>query len=509
MGSTRISDLSLDVVVFNCGALVMAFEIIGSRVLTPYIGASIYVWTGLIGVILASLSLGYWWGGRMADKRPDVRVLATVIFFAGGSISAMVLVKDIVLSFLSDAPIPVELRSVTAALLLFSPASVCLGVVTPYAIRLRIRSVSDSGKTVGRLYALSTVGSIVGTFGAGFYLLPFVGTNWTLYLIAAALIGTSLLLSPFAISATRIGVLVLFAISIVANELAMRWTSTTNGLVEIDTRYSHVRVFTTTEPVSGRPIRAIATDPYFVQSAMFLESDDLAFEYSRYYHLARYYKPGFKTVLMLGGAGYSVPKEFLRKYSDISLDVVEIDPGMTEIAKRYFRLPDDPRLHIFHEDGRTFVTMAESGRYDVIMMDAFGSLFSVPYQLTTIEAVRQMKRALKDEGVVIFNLGSAIHGPASRFLIAELSTYRAVFESVSVFKVNQSYPDDQLQNLMIVAAKHPPELGAEHVDLDSADLLGHIYKGEIPPTEALITDDLAPVEYYNAIALDNYIAGRK
>ncbi len=506
MNVTHVRNVSLDIAVFTCGALVMAFEIIGSRVLTPYIGASIYVWTSLIGVILASLSLGYWLGGRLADRRPDVRVLASVIFFAGGLISVMVLVKDVVLSFAASAPVAIELRSVAVALLLFAPASVCLGIVTPYAIRLRMTNVADSGKTVGRLYALSTVGSIVGTFLAGFVLLPFVGTNRTLYLIAACLIGTSLLLSPFAISKARIGVFVLFAMSIAASEMNARLLFAANGLTDIDTRYARVRVFRTTEPRSGQALQAMATDPYFIQSAMLMDSDDLAFDYSRYYHLARHFRPGFRKVLVIGGAGYSVPKELLRKYDDIRLDVVEIDPGMTDIAKRYFRLRDDPRLNIVHEDGRTYIGRSEIAKYDVVMMDASGSLFSVPYQLTTIEAVQQMRRALKDDGVMIFNLGSAIRGPASRFLNAELSTYRSVFDSVLVFKVNADYPDERLQNVIIVAANRtlPPDMHSD--DTEIAEMLKHAYRDDIPLITRPLTDDLAPVEYYNAIALDNYIA---
>lgn len=498
----------LDVAVFVCGALVMAFEIIGSRVLAPFIGASTYVWTSLIGVILASLSLGYWLGGRMADRRPDVRILASVIFIAGGLISVTVLVKEIVLSFVASAPVGVELRSVIASLLLFAPASVCLGFVTPYAVKLRMSSLADSGKTVGRLYALSTVGSIVGTFAAGFFLIPFVGSVRTLYLISACLIGVSLLLAPLALTRTTIGVFVIYVLSIVSSEASSYMLNRSNDLIDTDTEYSRVRVFRTTEPHSGKPIEAIATDPYFVQSAMLLDSDELAFEYSRYYHLARHFTPGFRNVLVIGGAGYSVPKEFLRKYADASIDVVEIDPGMTDIARRYFRLRDDPRLNIIHEDGRTFLNRAESSKYDVVIMDAFGSSFSVPYQLTTVEAVREMRRTLKDDGVMIFNLGSAIRGQASRFLQSELATYRAVFRKVMVFKVNAEYPDDRLQNLIIVAASYQDQ-PLESNDPEISPLLGHLYPENISITTEMLTDDLVPVEYYNTVAIDVYLAERR
>jgi hypothetical protein len=158
----------LETTVFVCGAVVMIYEIIGSRIVSPFIGTSTYVWTSLIGVILGSLSLGYWLGGRVADKRPDAKILALVVFVAGGI-------------NLGDDPDQgcdprcsrlnadrTRNKAVIAAILLFAPASIALGFVTPYAVRLKMQSVSDAGKTVGRLYALSTVGSIVGTFAAGF-----------------------------------------------------------------------------------------------------------------------------------------------------------------------------------------------------------------------------------------------------------------------------------------------------------------------------------------------------
>lgn len=500
--------MALDVAVFACGALVMAYEIIGSRILAPFIGTSTYVWTSLIGIILASLSLGYWMGGRIADRYPNVRVLASIIFIAGGLISVTVLVNEIVLSFVASAPVGVELRSVIASLILFAPASVCLGFVTPFAVKLRMSSLADSGKTVGRLYALSTVGSIIGTFVAGFFLIPFVGSVRTLWLIAACLFGVSLILAPLALTRTTIGVFVIYILSIVSSEASSYLLRQSNGVYDLDTEYSRVRVFRTVEPHSGKPIEAIATDPYFIQSAMLLDSDELAFEYSRYYHLARHFAPGFRDVVVIGGAGYSVPKEFLRTYKRATVDVVEIDPGMTAIARRHFRLKDDPRLNIVHEDGRTFLNRAVSGKYDVLMLDAFGSLFSVPYQLTTIEAVREMRRSLKDGGVLIFNLGSAIRGPASRLLQAELATLRAVFPNVLVFKVHSEYSDERLQNLMIVATTLNDLPVGSGVDPEIASLLSHRYTADIPITGEVLTDDLAPVDYYNAIALDVFLAAR-
>ncbi len=190
----------LEITVFVCGALVMIYEIIGSRLLSPYIGASTYVWTSLIGVILGALSLGYWLGGKIADKRPEIKVLAFTLFLAGGLVSLTILLKDLILSAIAQMSFGLEIKSIAAALLLFAPASVLLGFVTPYAVKLKITTLDDAGKTVGRLYALSTVGSILGTFLAGFVLIPFVGSEKTLYIIGASLVALSITLAPFAAS---------------------------------------------------------------------------------------------------------------------------------------------------------------------------------------------------------------------------------------------------------------------------------------------------------------------
>ncbi|MEO8650563.1 MAG: fused MFS/spermidine synthase, partial [Acidobacteriota bacterium] len=215
----RSSGFVLELVVFGCGAIVMVYEIIGSRIVAPFIGASTYVWTSLIGVILGALSVGYWLGGRLADQRPDTKILAGLIFGAGGLISVTILLKDVVLSFVSAASIGLAWRSVLAALFLFAPASVALGMVTPFAVKLRTVSLADTGRTVGRLYALSTVGSIVGTFAAGFFLIPFVGSVRTLYLIAGCLFLLSVTLVSFAPSRQNIAIIALFLLGVTGSEL--------------------------------------------------------------------------------------------------------------------------------------------------------------------------------------------------------------------------------------------------------------------------------------------------
>ena len=491
---------TLRVAVFLCGALVMIYEITGTRIVSPFIGTSTYVWTSLIGVILASLSLGYWLGGRFADKRPDVKILASVLLLSGGMVSLTILTKDIILSMVASMPTGLEIKSIVAALLLFAPASILLGFVTPYTVKLNMRTLADSGKTVGSLYALSTIGSILGTFAAGFLLIPFVGSSRTLYLIAGTLFLLSFLLAPFVLTTKNIAILVLFVVGISASELQSSVYSASFDVHDIDTEYSRIRVFKTTDPHTNRAIQAMATDPYFIQSGIFLDSDEIVFDYNRYYELIRHFKPDHKRVMMIGGAGYTFPKDYLRTHPEGQIEVIEIDPQMTEIARKYFRLKDDPRLNIAHEDGRVYLNRTVSATYDAVLMDAFGSLFSVPYQLTTLEAVQNMDRVLTENGVVIFNLGSAIQGKGSRFLDAELATYRRIFPQVYLFKVNAEYPDERTQNLIIIASKSTTPIPMQSPDPYLNNLFAHLYTKEIPTQTPILSDDLAPVEYYNSFA---------
>ncbi len=186
---------TLEIVVFICGAVVMAYEIIGSRMLGPYVGTSMFVWTSIIGVILLSLSLGYLWGGRIADQKPRADILSMYILIAGLFIILSTFLKDILLDFLLNTVSNVKIVSIVASLLLFTIPSVLLGMVSPFAARIKMKTVEKSGSTVGNLYALSTVGSIIGVFMAGFYFIPNFKITSILLLLAIALIAISLFLN--------------------------------------------------------------------------------------------------------------------------------------------------------------------------------------------------------------------------------------------------------------------------------------------------------------------------
>jgi spermidine synthase len=496
----KLQNFILEITVFTCGGLVMIYEIIGSRILSPFIGTSTYTWTSLIGVILAALSLGYWIGGRWADKKPELKILSMVLFFAGGLVGLTIVLKDLILSYIAESAFPIEIKSVIAATILFAPASVLLGFVSPYAIKIKTKSLEDTGKTAGKLFALSTVGSIIGTFSAGFFLIPFIGSTRTLYFISGTLIILSLFLAPFSISKLKIALLTIFFLGIGANEFFLYFQRNTLNFYDFDTEYSRIQIFETTHKKNGKAIRAMAIDPYIYQSSMYIEDGQPASEYHRFYHLIRHFNPDFKKTLMIGGAGYSFPKQYLKSYPEAFIDVVEIDPRMTALAKRFFNLKENTRMNIFHQDGRVFLNQSPAQQYDVVLIDAFTSLFSVPFQLTTIEAVRGIDRVLKPDGIVIFNIGGAIVGERSKFLKAEINTYQRVFSDIKLFKVDPEKSLGETQNFILTARKNKAIIESDSNDPFINTLLSHSIDFEPDPDIQILTDDLAPVEYYNSFA---------
>jgi spermidine synthase len=485
----------LEIIVFICGAVVMVLELVGSRVLAPYLGTSIIVWTSLIGVILGCLSLGYWYGGRLADRRPDYNFFSLVILIAGLLIGFVAFLKEYVLTALQNILLDIQIGAPVATLMLFGLPSLFLGMVAPYAVRLKMHDVRHSGETVGNLYAVSTVGSIIGTFAAGYYLIAFFGNTRMLIILALVLVLTSLLAAGKSRRSLKIGA-ILFLLVGFATDQSYSAARERNGFFDIDTRYSRVWIYDTTHPVTQKPIRALVTSPGEIQSAKLLDgSNDLALTYTKYYRLARHFNPALRDSLLIGGAGYSYANDYLKKYPQAKMDVVEIDPGMTVLARKHFGLTDNTRLRIIHEDGRTFINRSTK-HYDAIFCDAFTSLYTIPFQLTTQESVNKIYNLLNDKGVVLVNIISAIDGDEGMFLRAEYATYKSIFPQVLLFPVRAPGNGFLAQNIMLVALKSNKLPAFTSRDHELNEYLSHVWTGTVISDVPLLTDDLAPVDSY-------------
>jgi spermidine synthase len=485
----------LETIVFLGGAAVMVFELVGGRVLAPFVGTSIFVWSSLIGVILAALSAGYWWGGRQADKKPDYKDFSRVIFLAAVLIALAGIFKLPILNYLQKITKDIRLESVIATLILFAPASFFLAAISPYAARLRMDDIKQSGRTVGNLYAISTLGSILGTFLTGFVLFPYVGSTKIIFILAILMFLASLL-AYFDNKNFKHFCWIIFLLVFIFY-LTGWWEAIYRpaGQIYISTQYNDVMIIKGIDHLTLRPILALSTDPKSIQSAMYLDKDSgPVFRYLEFFRLVEYFKPDFKKTLMLGGAGYSFPKDYLKRYPGAAIDVVKIDPKMTEIASQYFKLEDNPRLKIIHEDGRTYLNRSQE-KYDAIFVDVFKS-YLIPFQMTTLEAAQKEYDLLAENGVVIINIISSIEGEKGKFLRAEYATYKQIFPQVYVFPNFLLSAGTMFQNLTFVALKNKevPSFTSDNKELNG--YLEYLWKEEIKMDMPVLTDDFAPVDKY-------------
>jgi len=280
--------------------------------------------------------------------------------------------KDLFLTWVATLGLSVSAGAFFAGIILFIPASIILGMASPYATRLRLESMKNSGATIGRLSAISTLGSIFGTFLAGFVLIPLLGTHVIIALIASILLVLSFFLAPRDLIIIKIIVLILVILSGRPSwheDIIRAAQVHATNLIDVDTPYNRVWIVDREAPRGTIRTMGINNENH---SSMLVGSTELINDYTRYYNLGEHFFGDFQKTVILGGAGYSYPKHFLERYhSGQTIDVVEIDEKMTSLAREYFELQDDPRLQIHHEDGRIFLKNAPNQSYVVMYVDVF------------------------------------------------------------------------------------------------------------------------------------------
>jgi len=503
----KISIARLSMIAFISGACVMVLEMVGARMLAPFLGTSIVVWTSLIGIILASLSLGYWLGGRLADRTVSQKLLAWLLLGAALSILLTVLSHTLILQWVTQFE-SLHTSAVLAASLLFALPAVFCGMISPYVTRLALCEVRTAGATVGTLNAISTVGSIVGTFLGGFVLIAWVSSPTIIYGIALVMAASALL------SGGKMLVPIVAVLALIAG-IGGAFSSKISSLVAADgliyfqeTPYNSIQIKQGIQEPSMRQVRLLITDENRTQSMTFVDAPArLALGYSQYFAIATALKPEAQRVLMLGGGGYSIPKWLLGPDSPLQagrfqLDVVELDPGITDAAERFLGLERDlhPNLAIFHEDARRFVNRsAQSSEpgYQLIFGDVFNSMASVPFHVGTREAAQSIHRSLSDDGVFMMNVISAVEGDQGRLYRAIHAAFAETFGTTASFLVKAPETPTTVQNVMLLAAKQPIDferLLANAPDL--APLLANRYEPTLTNDVPALTDQHAPVERY-------------
>jgi len=495
----------LGAVVFLCGAAVMAIEIVGARILAPHLGSSIVVWTGLIGVVMAALALGYALGGGLADRRPEPRLLARLILLAALCTALTAAAKEPLLRAVA-ASLPDPRAAVLAAgLALFAPAALLLGMVAPFSVRLALGDAARAGSTAGRLYALSTAGSIAGTFLTGFWLVALMGSAGILLLTAALLCLAAVLAARPALAGA---LLIAGLAALVGLWLHLRAQALAEAAYfDVDTRYSRVLVYDAMERDTGRIMRVMTTGPGRFQSARWQDApDELALPYTRFLRLALHLAPPNGRLLVLGGGAFSFPRRALLERPDLTVTAVELDPGVTALARRHFGLADAPGLRLRHEDARIFLARgaAAGERWDVVVLDVFDAGYAVPFHVSSLEALRLARGLLAPGGALLVNSISALDGPAGLPAAALAATVRRVFGNCALHALSDPAAPYLVQNVMLTAGRDgPPDeaaMDAARADPELSPLLAReLPRAEVERIAARLpplSDEHGPAEWY-------------
>ena len=495
-------------IAFVTGAIVMSFEMLGSRYLNPHFGSGIYTWASLISTVLAALTLGYFLGGALADRRPSATVLGATILVGSVYLLLLPTFANGLLELVLEAFDDVRSGSLAAAMAIMLFPVTFLGMYSPFAIRLLLRSPQRSGMVSGTVYGISTAGSIVGTLGTTFFLIPAMGSRAiTLSLGAAGLVaGLALVAWPRLgrRAAVSVGLGAILwslatpaapAAELVDAQIRADMLNRRDGqIAHIETEYNDVYI---------TKRRAELTMSFQLHGWDYTESvtnlkdpDDLPVKYTRAMTVGVIYPEELGKILMLGLGGGTISTYLGRHMPDVPIDTVEIDPGVIAAAKKYFGMVETEKVRFLDGDGRVFLNRHKE-LYDLILVDAFHGGF-VPFHMLTKEFYELVKQRLTPTGAAAFNVHDG-----TKLYASTLLTLASVFPAVHV------YPSGEGEAIVVVSASPP----------DDATLAGraaalqqrHNFRFPLPELPAkrtdrrpsqkgeLLTDDFAPVNLYDTI----------
>jgi spermidine synthase len=490
-------------IVFLGGLSSIGIELTTSRLIAPFFGGSTFIWANLIGVTLAFLSLGYWLGGRVADRRPSPTLLYAVTA-AGAVLAALIplLSRPILgasLTAFDQFAVGAFYASLLGVLLLLALPITLLGFVTPFAIRLRLADVATAGNTAGNVYALSTLGSIAGSFLPVIVLIPLFGTARTFLILALALLIPSilglLLLRAMPLAAAAAALALALPPLLLATEAgAIRPPDRGRLIEERESEYNYIQVL----EEDGRTLLAL-NEGHAVHSIY--DPDELLTRGPwDYFMVAPLFVAGAgptttEDALLIGLAGGTVARQLTAGYGPIPIDGVEIDPEVAAVGREHFRLDELPNLHQIVADGR-YVLRTTDERYDLIGVDAYRQPY-IPFQLTTREFFQEVADRLTPDGVAVVNAGRT----ETDFRLVKVisSTMRAVYDHVYVIDV------ERYANSMVIGTNAPagierfaanaaafPEGSPVRLVAERSLATGNIRA--VAPGGQVFTDDHAPVE---------------
>jgi spermidine synthase len=491
----------LTLTVFVVGASSLGAEIAAARLLAPYFGASTIVWANTIATVLVALSVGYWLGGRLADRSPTPAGLARIVM---GAAVLLALVPFAAGPFLRMSVRAFDALSVGAfvgsllgVLVLVAVPVLLLGMVAPYAIRLSVRRVEESGTVAGRLYAISTAGSLVGVFLSALALIPLVGTRRTFlaFALALALVALPALSRRFVLAPIGVGLALAVPVGTVKGG-----DGGERVIWERETPYQYARV---TEDDDGER-RLELNEGQAVHSVYRPDTVLTGDVWDGYLVLpfaGRDVPPA--RLAILGNAAGTTARAYGRYFPGTAIDGVEIDGELTKVGRRLFDMRN-PRLRTYDEDARPFLNRVRERRYDAIFVDAYRQPY-IPFYLATREFFELARKRLAADGVVVVNVGHPEGSDSLERVLA--ATMQAEFQQVV------RYPIEPTNTLLLATTGHA---SATRLHTAARGLHPHLRPlaheaatrlAPAPRGGAVYTDDRAPVEWLIDASIVQFAAG--
>jgi spermidine synthase len=478
----------LYILVFVVGTASLGAEIAAVRLMAPFFGASTIVWANTIGVVLVALSIGYWLGGRLGDSRPDLRSLSLVVMAAAVLLAIVPFVArplfDISVDALDEIEAGAFVGSLFGVLFLIAIPVILLGTCSPWAIRLAVPDVEHAGRVAGRLYAISTAGSLLGTLLAALVLIPLVGTQRTFLAFALAIA----LVAAAGLGWRAVALPVVIAGVIAIPVGTVKATDEGEVIFETESEHQYIRVIDQDDGDRALELNEGQATHSLLPAEGYL-TDDVWDGYLVLPFAALSEPP--ERIAILGNAAGTTARAYGHYFPETIVDGVEIDPELEEVGNRFFDMGSNPNLTVYNEDARPWLRRSDGG-YDVIMVDAYRQPY-IPFYLATTEFFELARDRLAPGGVVIVNAG---HPESSDDLeqvlgrtLAEVfpTVLRDPIEPTNTLLVATEAPASP-ERLEEAAAELPLEL--ENLALVEATRLGPRLEGG-----AVYHDDRAPVEW--------------
>lgn len=448
--------------VFTTGTSVLIIEVAAVRFLSPHFGSSLYVLSSVLTTILLALAIGYYFGGKLSDRFPYYTLLYVIIGLSAFATLFLTCVSIVTLEKYGNV-LPLLIGPLVFSLLLFFIPAFLLGIDSPYVIKLLSKDVDDStrGEIVGSTFFWSTAGSITGSIVSGFILIPMLGLINTMTLVGLVLLtlsflGSFLVKKKLAQSGNyderndrsfRLPIILILVGSLLS--LLFIYTKTDNPDIVFQTDGYYSKIIVIDGEYKDKQVRFLKRDTNN-SSAIFLGENNFVYRYTQFVDTYPDLLNNPKNFLVLGGGSYTIPRHLHLDNPNLSIDVVELEPKLYEISKKYFELPETDKIKNYIQDARVYMSRTKK-KYDLIFVDAFNSGHYIPNHLITTEFMTLLKERLSPEGVLMINLIST-RIPFKRSLTGSFSkTLLKTFPNTKLYVIDAETPPESLQNLMFIS----------------------------------------------------------